>query len=118
MANFISVCHLNLTESQISEVVTIYNDRLLNDMTRDASLKALTKITSNSQAPDRKLIKISNLASLIPRMFELLHKALRTIHLNTLEALVAMTQRYPQQFQQRTNDIFKELQTFVKDEDM
>jgi hypothetical protein len=53
MANFITVCHLNLTESQISEVVSIYNDRLLNDMTRDASLKALTKIASNSQAADR-----------------------------------------------------------------
>lgn len=98
--------------------MSIYNDRLLNDMTRDASLKALTKIASNSQAADRQLIKINNLATLIPRMFELLHKAMRTIHLNTLEALVAMTQRYPQQFQQRTNDIFKELQTFVKDEDM
>jgi hypothetical protein len=91
MANFITVCHLNLTESQISEVVSIYNDRLLNDMTRDASLKALTKIASNSQAADRQLIKINNLATLIPRMFELLHKAMRTIHLNTLEALVAMT---------------------------
>jgi hypothetical protein len=75
--------------------VSIYNDRLLNDMTRDASLKALTKIASNSQAADRQLIKINNLATLIPRMFELLHKAMRTIHLNTLEALVAMTQRYP-----------------------
>jgi hypothetical protein len=91
MANFITVCHLNLTEAQISEVVSIYNDRLLNDMTRDASLKALTKIASNSQASDRQLIKINNLATLIPRMFELLHKAMRTIHLNTLEALVAMT---------------------------
>jgi hypothetical protein len=91
MANFITVCHLNLTESQISEVVSIYNDRLLNDRTRDASLKALTKIASNSQAADRQLIKINNLATLIPRMFELLHKAMRTIHLNTLEALVAMT---------------------------
>ncbi len=95
MANFIKVCHLNLSEIQISEVVSIYNDRLMNDMTRDASLKALTKITSNTQAADRLLIKINNLATLIPRIFELLHKALRTIHLNTLEALVSMTQRYP-----------------------
>jgi len=85
MANFISVCHKNLSEAQVNEVVQIYNDRLLNDMTRDASLKALTKIASNSQP-----IQITNLALLIPRMFDLLHKAMRTIHLNTLEALVAM----------------------------
>jgi hypothetical protein len=85
----------------------------MNDMTRDASLKALTKIASNSQP-----IQITNLALLIPRMFELLHKAMRTIHLNTLEALVAMIQRYPQQFQAKATDIYKELQGFIKDEDM
>jgi len=65
-------------------------------MTRDASLKALQKITSNSQSADHQLIKVSNLTILIPRMFELLHKAQRTIHLNTLETFVAMINRYPQ----------------------
>lgn len=113
MANFLSVCHKSLSENQINEVVQIYNDRLLNDMTRDASLKALAKITSNGQQ-----IQITNLAILIPRMFDLLHKAMRTIHLNTLEAMVAMIQRYPQQFQAKANDIVKELWGFVKDEDM
>jgi hypothetical protein len=54
-------------------------------MTRDASLKALTKITGNAQH-----IQITNLAILVPRMFDLLHKAMRTIHLTTLETLVSM----------------------------
>jgi hypothetical protein len=35
---------------------------------------------------------------LIPRLFDLLHKAQRSIHLNTLETLVAIVSRYPAQF--------------------
>lgn len=98
MANFICVCHKSLSEAQISEVITIYNDRLQNDLTRDATLKSLTKIASNSESHDPVLIQVSNLALLVPRTFELLHKAQRTIHLNTLEALVSMVSRYPAQF--------------------
>ena len=51
-------------------------------------------------------------------MFELLHKHQRNIHLNTLDALVSMTQRYPQQLQSLANDIFRELSLFVREEDM
>jgi hypothetical protein len=51
-------------------------------------------------------------------MFELLHKAQRTIHLNTLEALVSMIGRYPAQFQPSGQAIFKELLGFVSDNDM
>jgi hypothetical protein len=96
MANFICACHKNLQENQISEVIQIYNDRLQNDLTRDATLKSLTKIANNSGSKDHQLISVTNLTILIPRMFDLLHKAQRTIHLNTLEALVSMVTRYPQ----------------------
>ncbi len=50
MANFISVCHKNLQEAQISEVISIYNERLQNDLTRDATLKAISKIALNTGA--------------------------------------------------------------------
>lgn len=75
MANFISVTHSNLQPNQISEVIQIYNERLANDLTRDAALKSITKIANNSGSKDRQIIQITNLAMLIPRIFELLHKA-------------------------------------------
>ena len=87
-------------------------------MTRDATLKSLTKIANNSGSKDRQLIAVTNLTILIPRMFDLLHKAQRTIHLNTLEALVSMVTRYPQQFQSVAPSIFKEITPFINDNDM
>jgi len=60
MANFICVCHKSLQPAQISEVIAIYNDRLANELTRDAALKSLTKIANN-----HSLINVSNLAILI-----------------------------------------------------
>ncbi len=47
MANFVSVCHKILSKQQISEIINVYNDRLQNDMTRDATLKAISKISLN-----------------------------------------------------------------------
>lgn len=92
MAQFIAVCHKSLNESQIGDVIKIFNDRLQNDMTRDSTLKALVRITSN------RGLNIPNIAMLSPRMFDLLHKAQRTIHLNALEALWSMVTNYSQQF--------------------
>lgn len=112
MAQFISVCHKNLNEQQIGDVIKIYNDRLQNDMTRDSTLKALVKITN------KKGVTIPNLSILTPRMFDLLHKAQRTIHLNALEAIWSMITNYPQQFQANSAAILKELIPFVNDNDM
>lgn len=47
MANFLTVCHKLLAKQQIAEIINVYNDRLQNDLTRDATLKALTKICLN-----------------------------------------------------------------------
>ena len=53
MANFICICHKVLQQNQIVEVIQIYNERLANDLTRDATLKSLTKISSNQSSRDR-----------------------------------------------------------------
>jgi hypothetical protein len=50
MASFLTVCHKNLNGQQISGIIEIYNARLQNELTRDATLKALTKIALNSNA--------------------------------------------------------------------
>jgi hypothetical protein len=89
MAHFISACHKSLNDQQIGDVIKIYNERLSNDMTRDSTLKAIIKITGTGS------INIPNISILAPKMFELLHKAQRTIHLNTLEALWHMVHHYP-----------------------
>lgn len=47
MANLLTVCHKSISKALIAEVLNVYNDRLQNDLTRDATLKALTKITLN-----------------------------------------------------------------------
>lgn len=46
----------------------------------------------SSTAP---LITLNNLNTLLPKLFDLLHKTSRSLHLNTLESLVAMVHRYP-----------------------
>lgn len=118
MANFISFTYKSLSAQQISEVVEIYKERLANDLTRDASLKSIAKIARNSGSKDRAIIPIGNVAVLMPKMFELLHKAQRTIHLNTLEALAAMLSRYPAQFSGVSGALLKELAPFINDSDM
>lgn len=82
-------------------------------MTREPTLKAIVKITSNEHP-----IPIANIQTLTARMFELLHKASRTINLNTLEALVSMTNHYPKQFEQASSAILKEILPFITDNDM
>lgn len=64
------------------------------------------------------MISLNNLNSLLPRIFDLLHKTQRSLHLNTLEALVAMVMRYPQQFVQASSQIMKEVLPFVSDVDL
>lgn len=64
------------------------------------------------------MIDLSNLNGLIVRIYDLLHKAQRTIHLNTLEALNAMVSRYPSQFQQHAPNIMREVTPFITDLDL
>ena len=64
------------------------------------------------------MIALTNLNTLIPRLFDLLHKAQRTIHLNTLETVVAMVSRYHSQFTQQSANILKEITQFVTEADL
>ena len=50
MASIISVAHSSMNPQQIGQVITIFNDRLQNELTRDAALKAITKIALNEQS--------------------------------------------------------------------
>lgn len=56
MASIITVCHTKLNPAQVHDCLGIFNERLQNELTRDASLKALARIALNSDAKDRKLI--------------------------------------------------------------
>ena len=98
MASFLTVCHRNLQQQQINGIISVYNERLQNELTRDATLKAITKICLNHNAQDQALISLVNLHTLLPKIFDLLHKAQRTLQLNALEALESMVLRYSQQF--------------------
>src|SRR3569833_1035011 len=95
MASFISVAHKKLSNEQIAQIINIYNDRLQNELTRDATLKAITKMALNQTAPNQSLIPLNNLYTLTPKLFDLLHKVQRSLHLTTLETLVAIVSRYP-----------------------
>mmetsp|Transcript_36990 Transcript_36990/g.35706 ORF Transcript_36990/g.35706 Transcript_36990/m.35706 type:complete len:119 (-) Transcript_36990:996-1352(-) len=118
MASFMTVCHKSLNAQQILGVINIYNERLQNELTRDAALKAITKVAWNSSAPDASHIHLTNLNSLTPRLFDLLHKTQRSLHLNTLETFVAIINRYPEQFAQTSSQILKELIPFIGDGDL
>ena len=47
MASFVSVCHKSLNSQQLGGIISVYNERLQNELTRDAALKAITKIALN-----------------------------------------------------------------------
>jgi hypothetical protein len=118
IASFLTVCHKNLNQQQINGIIAVYNDRLQNELTRDAALKAITKICLNQNARDQALISLTNLNTRLPKVFDLLHKAQRSLQLNALEALEAMLLRYPQQFAGSAPPILKELEVFVTDADL
>ena len=52
MASFVAVCHKSLTSQQLAGIINVYNERLQNELTRDAALKAITKIALNQGALD------------------------------------------------------------------
>jgi hypothetical protein len=64
-ATAITVCHNVISPASIQKTLQIFCDRLGNELTRDASLKALTQIALNSQKReqiDSPLIPLQNLS--------------------------------------------------------
>ena len=88
-----------MSNDQIAGIINVYNERLQNELTREATLKAITKIAQNQGSSMATVIKLPNINTLIGKLFELLHKTQRSLHLNTLETLDAIVSRYPDQFQ-------------------
>jgi cullin-associated NEDD8-dissociated protein 1 len=49
-ANLVAVCHTVLQPMKISHIITIFSDRLQQELTRDATLKGLTMIALNESS--------------------------------------------------------------------
>jgi len=98
-ATVISVCHTKLPPASVQRVLQIFADRLSSELTRDATLKALTMIALNNQESksqhETPVIPLQNLNQYLKVFFDLLKKTSRQLHLNTLECLEAFTRRYP-----------------------
>jgi hypothetical protein len=62
----------------------VFGERLGNELTRDATLKALTMIALNNNGSHSPIIELQNLSAFLKTFFELLKKNQRQLHLNTL----------------------------------
>lgn len=92
IAQLILIAHKQIS-LEIDMIMQILGERLSNELTREAALKAITLLASKQQK-----IKLENLSNLTPRLVALLHQAQRQIHLSTLETLFALLSRYGEQF--------------------
>lgn len=86
VAQIIKVSHKNFSADEISSIINIFGDRLSNELTRESTLKALTLLA----AKDGDIIQLQGLNMLSSKLVDLLHKAQRSIHLNTLEAIYSL----------------------------
>jgi hypothetical protein len=93
---------------------------MTNELTREAALKGLTMIAANSQhqSENAPLIPISAPDNFLAPFFDLLKKQQRSLHLNTLESLEALTRRYPSQLSAKAQLIQNEISTMISDQDL
>lgn len=94
MAQIVTITHAFLGQQQLDMIIDIYGERLNNELTREATLKALTLMARHDPSP----ITIQGLGKITNNLIQMLHKANRQIHLSTLETFLALEIRYPQQF--------------------
>lgn len=96
-SSLISTSHPILGQQVLDTYFGIFADRMTNELTREAAIKGLTMIASNSQhySETAPVIPISAPENFLPPFFDLLKKQQRSLHLNTLECLEALTRRYP-----------------------
>ena len=119
-SSLISSSHNLLGNANLDKYYTIFTDRMMNELTRDAALKGLTLISQNSQHPSANppVIPISQPQNFLHAFFELLKKSQRTLHLNTLECLEALTQRYQPQLSAHVQGILQEICPLVDEVDL
>lgn len=119
-SSLISTAHPILGDQVLDQYYDIFADRLDNELTRDAALKGLTMIAANSLVgtSSAPLIPISNPAKFLPLFFDLLKKQQRQLHLNTLEAMEALTSRYSGQLSSHAQSIQNEVQLMIADSDL
>lgn len=89
MAQLISVSHKVLAAQEIGQVMQIFHDRLNNELTREASLKALVLI-GKSKVP----VDIQDMGNFTGKLVDLLHKAEVQIHSSTLNTILVLLKRY------------------------
>lgn len=119
-SSLISTAHPILGSQVLEQYFNIFADRMDNELTRDAALKGLTMIASNSLVgtSSAPIIPISNPATFLPKFFDLLKKQQRQLHLNTLESLEALTSRYGSQLSDHAQTIQNEIQLLIADSDL
>lgn len=79
-----------------------------------STLKALTLLATREGGH----INLQQLNTLSPKLVELLHKAQRSIHLNTLETMDALLSRYPSQFNDSVATFQGEIVKFIDETDI
>jgi hypothetical protein len=111
MAQLLSVSFPFFTQQQIDQIVQIFSDRLTNELTREASLRALASLADN---PSNK-INLEGLGKMTDRMVDLLHKAEVQVHSSTLKTIYSLLQRYSEQFRPSASILQKELCAFINE---
>ena len=116
------MCHTKLKQQDISQVIQIYQDRLGNELSREAALQGLTMIANNHKGQAKnsvtEVIPLSNLHNFLPSFFDLLKKSQRQLNLYTLECLEAFTRRYSNQFSGQIGQLQSELSKLIDDQDV
>ena len=109
-----------LSKSILDNYYAKFANRMMNELTREAALKGLTMVALNGlhHEADAPVIPISNPDQFLPAFFDLLKKQQRSLHLNTLECLEALTRRYKSQLSSKAQEIQNEICAMISDQDL
>ena len=98
-SSLICTAHPLLGVQTLDKYYNIFAERMTSELTREAALKGLAMIASNSLQGDQSgaVIPISRPDNFLQAFFTLLRNQQRQLHLITLECIEALTSRYPSQ---------------------
>jgi hypothetical protein len=89
MAEIVSAAHSKVSPGHLDSIVTLFGDRLDSELTRNSSLKGLSKM---AQAPQK--INLNHLPAVMNKLLPLLRKKERTLHLHTFDTMTNFLTRY------------------------